>query len=77
MKFLVRLEEIKRFTNSPNGNPRYKITYADQFGFYHTANTASDHAFAYDVNNTEIRAGDVVWVTFNGKGIIEDMEPNR
>lgn len=85
-----RLSEVTRLRNNYYGNPRWQITLvtsgtddlsehtgSDCEGdhLYRTLRTASDAAFNYEVGNKGLRVGDVVTVTMNGRGTIDDMVP--
>ena len=65
------IESYTRLNNSVNGNPRYRITFADGL----TAQTASDHSFAYGVGNPDMREGSTVRVEFTRAGRISHMNP--
>lgn len=70
----LRIASIDRLPNSVNGNPRYRIAFVDDGGVYDGAwNTATDHAFAYEIGNRGRRVGDEVIVTIGGRGTIIDL----
>ena len=72
---VVKIHQITRLNNSVNGNPRFAITWerpAD--GELVTRQTASDHAFCYEVGNAGLRAGDTVELTFTKAERISGMK---
>jgi hypothetical protein len=69
----VTITAYKRLHNSPNGNPRFAITYRHHWSdpmVSATANTAADHSFAYEIGNRGYRVGSKVWLTIGGRGTI-------
>lgn len=45
--FTAVITQLKRITNSVNGNPRYEVTFSNG----RTLKTSSDHSFVYDIEN--------------------------
>lgn len=71
---IVRIHKITRINNSTNGNPRFAITWERPTdGSLVTRQTASDHAFNYEVGNLGLRAGDTVELIFTPAGRISGM----
>lgn len=68
------LKEIiasERLINTINGNPRYRVTFAD--GSVHTSQ--SDSGWVYAFGNPGYRIGDVVEIELTKAGRIRRMEP--
>lgn len=65
------LAGYKRLRNTPNGNPRYTVSFTDGAA----ANIAHDSQVVHFVNNPGLRPGDTVTVTFDGAGDITHMKP--
>lgn len=66
-----KIIRIDRRRNSYNGNPAYRITFADGQAF----NTASDSSFAYGIGNKDMREGSLVTYEVGGRGTITRMGP--
>lgn len=64
-----KIADLKRLRNSVNGNPRYRVTFADGT----VVDTAADHGFAFSI--TEGWIGQQVTVQIGGRGTIVDLEP--
>lgn len=60
----------ERLASSVNGNPRYRVTFADGTD----ARTGVDSGIAYGITNSDLRGGPVE-VTFDGRGNIIDARP--
>ena len=65
------ISHIERLNNSRNGNPRYRIGFADAA----TLTSESDAAFAYGVGNPDMREGCEVEMTLTPSGKIRTMRP--
>ncbi len=68
-----RIHRIEALNSSVNGNPRFRVFFADRplMGFV----TSSDAAFAYTVGNAGTREGDTVLVDYTPAHRIRHMEP--
>lgn len=60
-----RIVNIDRLRNSTNGNPRFAITleFVTLGTISQTWNTATDHAFGYEIGNPGFRVGSEVTIT--------------
>lgn len=66
--YVYHIAELKRLTNSVNGNPRYLITFVGGT----KARTKPDAVFCYSITNPEFQ-GVPVEVDFTRSGLIEDI----
>lgn len=77
VKLRAVIETLERIQNSRNGNPRWGVFYRWADGDATWATTAADAAFNYEVGNPGLRVGNVVWLTFDGRGRITNMEASK
>lgn len=66
--YVYHIAELKRVTNSVNGNPRYLITFVGGA----QARTKPDAAFCYSITNPEFRDA-ALHVDFDRQGRVEDV----
>jgi len=72
--FPVQIRTIERLKNSRNGNPRFEIILDDRLSWAAVLKTASDHSFAYEIENPGFRVGDWVTISTTRAGRIDSME---
>jgi hypothetical protein len=67
--YLATIHRIDRLNNSVNGNPRFRLMFADAS----EAITSSDAAINYEIGNPGYRVGSTVALTFTKAGRIAYM----
>ena len=60
--FTSQIIGLRRLNNSVNGNPRFNITFANGVN----ANSQSDAAFCYGIENPNMRGDVDVWLSARG-----------
>lgn len=67
---IQRIDWLERMNCSVNGNPKYRVHFADGT----SAVTSSDAGFCYAINNKEYRDADLE-VTYTAAGRIANIHP--
>lgn len=70
--FIDQVHALQRLRSSANGNPRYRVCFTHQEGYYVTS---SDRSFCYSIENPDMRGPVAVWLT--KAGYIGHMEPSH